>query len=238
LNGVIKYSDYITESHQPLSLVDSTGFSLNSVKIILAINKNINSDSWNSNTLFSDKNKTLRDMTGILLEVPELRENLKTVTGGEPDGNKLSLIVKDWVNGVPIPELARKYFQKNGQTDVDTITQCGKDLFGKLIQTASWGLGALLSITGSGLEDAHIKNLPSEAFYGVNSDEAIVMRLLGIPRLAASSMARMYPPAENIPLPQIRTKLLSLQDSDWQKALGESGPIYKKVWRILEGEDI
>jgi hypothetical protein len=71
-------------------------------------------------------------------------------------------------------------------------------------------------------------NLPSKAFYGVNSDEAIVMRLLGISRLAASSMARMHPIAENTPLPQIRTKLLSLQDSDWQKALGESGPIYKK----------
>jgi hypothetical protein len=95
-----------------------------------------------------------------------------------------------------------------------------------------------LSITGSGLEDEHIKNLPSKAFYGVNSDEAIVMRLLGIPRLAASSMARMYTVAENTPLPQIRTKLLSLQDSDWQQALGESGTVYKKVWRILEGEDI
>jgi hypothetical protein len=238
LKGVIEYTDYITRPRQPLSLVDSTGFSLNSINIVFAANKNINKDSWNSNTLFSDKNETLRDMMGILLQVPELRENLKAVTGGDQsDGNTLSLIVKDWVNGVSIPELARKYFQKEGQTDANAITHCGQNLFGKLTQTTSWGLGALLSITGSELEDEHIKNLPSRAFYGVNSDEAIVMRLLGIPRLAASSMARMYPIVENTPLPQIRAKLLSLQDSDWQKALGESGSIYKKVWRILEGED-
>jgi superfamily II DNA/RNA helicase len=239
LKGVIEYTDYIIRPRQPLSLVDSTGFSLNSINIVLATSKNINSDSWNPNTLFSDKNKTLRDMMGILLEVPELRENLKAVTGGDlPDGNKLSLIVKDWVNGTSIPELARKYFQREGEPDVDAITRCGQNLFGKLTQTTSWGLGALLSITGSELGDDHIKNLPSRAFYGVSSDEAIVMRLLGIPRMAASSMAQMYPIAENTPLPQIRAKLLSLQDSDWQRALGESGSIYKKVWRILEGEDI
>jgi hypothetical protein len=132
LNGVIEYTDYITRPRQPLPLVDSTGFSLNSINIVLASSKNINSDSWNPDTLFRDGNGILRDMMGILLQVPELRENLTTVTGGKPDGNKLSLIVKDWVNGVSIPELARKYFQKNGQTDVEAITHCGKNLFGKL----------------------------------------------------------------------------------------------------------
>jgi replicative superfamily II helicase len=239
LDGVVAYTDYITRPRQPLSLVDSTGFSLNSINIILVTNKSIDSNSWNPNTLFSNESKTLRDMMGILLGVPELRENLQAVTGGDqPNGNTLSLIVKDWVNGISIPELARKYFQRDGELEVEAITRCGQNLFGKLTQTTSWGLGALLSITGGELEDEHIKNLPSRAFYGVNSDEAIVMRLLGIPRLAASSMARMYSIAKNTPLPQIRAELLSLQDSDWQKALGESGSIYRKVWCILEGEDI
>ena len=52
-------------------------------------------------------------MMGVLLRVPELRENLKAVTGGHvPDGDKLALIVKDWVNGAPVPDIAARYFRE------------------------------------------------------------------------------------------------------------------------------
>jgi len=239
LNGVIEYSSYISSPQQPLSLVDSTGFSLNGIKIILANCENINENSWNPNTLFDHKNKSLQDMMGVLLKVPELRDNLRVfISGTQLDGNKLSLIVKDWVNGVSIPELAKRYFYRDDKTEVDAITQCGQNIFGKLSQTTSWGLGALLSITGDKINDEEYKilrNLPSWAFYGVNSDKAIIMRLLGVPRLAAGLIAQECDFSEETPLQQIRNQLKSLQDSDWRKAIGENGPLYKKVWDILEG---
>jgi replicative superfamily II helicase len=239
LDGVNEYANYIESNKNPLSLVDSTGFSLNSINVVLANNYQIDNNSWNKNTLFEHGNVSLQNMMGILLKIPELRENLKVVVSNKSlDGDKLSLIVKDWVNGATIPEIAHKYFYSKGKTEVEAITQCGQNLFGKLTQTTSWGLGALLSITGNKINDDEynqLKNLPSWAFYGVNSDKATIMRLLGIPRLAAELIANECDFSEETSLQNIRSQLKALKDSDWQKAIGEKGIIYKKVWNILEG---
>jgi superfamily II DNA/RNA helicase len=239
LDSVTKYADYISDHKQPLSLVDSTGFSLNSIITILTNKGNVGSDSWDVNTLFAQGDDKLKDMMGVLLRVPELRENLEDVIrGSSREGESLALIIKDWVGGKSIPDIARIYFNQENTDDVTAITHCGQKLFGKLTQTASWGLGALLSITGGNIaEDEYLRlrNIPSKVFYGVNSDEAIVMRLLGIPRLAADQMATLLNTDQ--PLDKIRIELASLQDSDWQRVLGEKGEIYRRVWRILEGEE-
>ena len=178
---------------------------------------------------------------GILLRVPELRDSLEAVTGGTPsDGDKLALILKDWVGGVTIPEIASRYFCEEGSNDVDAITKCGQNLFGKLTQTASWGLGALLAITGSTLDEDRLKklsNLPARAFYGVDSDDAIIFRLLGVPRTAATSIANQLHQYISEPLPEIRNRLLNMTETDWSRAIGENGKTYRKVWRILEGLD-
>ena len=98
LGGIQTYSQYLCQPNQPLKLVDSTGFSLQSIKTVLTNKGGINEHSWDDSTLFDLRNTILQDMMGVLLKVPELRDNLKAVTGGRlPDGNKLALIVKDWL---------------------------------------------------------------------------------------------------------------------------------------------
>ncbi len=241
LEGIENYTQYMQEPGRPLKLVDSTGFSLNSIITILSNKGNINQNSWDSETLFDSRSQTLRNMMGILLLVPELRDNLEDATGGAgKDGSKLADIVKDWVGGKTLPDIASAHFQREGDDMVTAITRCGQNLFGKLTQTASWGLGALLSITGSELSEEEFKrlsNLPSRVFYGVDTDEAIAMRLLGIPRAAAAPMATHY--RENIdqPLPKLREKLISLNEQDWVNAIGLNGIVYRRVWRIMEGID-
>jgi hypothetical protein len=201
---------------------------------------NIKSSSWNTETLFSESNKTLQDMMGILLMVPELRDNLKDVTGGElPDGQKLALIIKDWVNGEAVNDIATNYFMDDSNNSTKAMTKCGQNLFGKLTHTASWGLGALLSITAGDLPEEEFKelsNLPSRVYYGVNNDSAIALRLLGIPRTAAMPMAIAMANVMDQPLPKIREILSSLPANKWEQTLGEqSGKVYRKVWRVLEG---
>lgn len=241
LSGIETYTNYLQRSGQPIKLVDSTGFSLNSVNTVLKHKGNINENSWNSETLYASGDTTLQEMMGILLRVPELRESLEAVTGGtQSDGDKLALILKDWVGGLSIPEIASRYFYEEGRDDVAAITKCGQNLFGKLTQTASWGLGALLAITGNTLDEDHLKklsNLPARAFYGVNSDDAIIFRLLGVPRSAATSIANQLHQYISEPLPAIRNRLLNLTETDWSRAIGENGKTYRKVWRILEGLD-
>lgn len=239
LDGIRTYVDYIARPQQPLKLVDSTGFSLQSIKTVLTYKGDIGPDSWDRERLFRDGDRTLQDMMGVLLRVPELRENLETVLGGRaPDGDKLALILKDWVNGEEITTIADRHFRIEGDDEVTALTKCGQNLFGKLAQTSSWGLNALLAITASGLSDderTRLANLPSQVFYGVATDEAIALRLLGVPRKAATPLAKVLKLDATASLPTIRQRLSALTERDWLQALGPVGGTYRKAWQIMDG---
>lgn len=177
----------------------------------------------------------------VLLRVPELRDNLQAVTGGSgQNGDMLAQIIKDWVRGTPLPDIASKYFMDDDDL-TKAITTCGKNVFGKLTQTASWGLGALLSITGSELSEKEfnsLRNLPSHIYYGVNDDKAVILRLLGVPRTAATHLANTMEDVREQPLAKVREKLKTMDLSDWSKALGKrNGKVYQRVWQVLEGLD-
>ena len=250
LEGVHSYAEYIQEPGQPINLVDSTGFSLESVRTVLSASRRqgIGANAWNAESLFSPQNQDLRDMMGVLLNVPELRENLKDVTGGiGPDGDKLSLIVKDWVNGLPIASIARKHFMDDGDggtkpVTTEAMTRCAQNLFGRLIQTTAWGLGALLSITGRQLTEDEMRalnNLPSRVYYGVNDDNAIALRLLGVSRSAAVKLAGSMGGTLDQPLTDVREYLRNMDKPAWQQVLGEQeGEVYRSVWRVLEGLNV
>ena len=243
LTSIHAYVDEISKPGQPLKLVDSTGFSLQSIKSAMkkASEEGIGKNAWDAETMFTAESDTLKKMMGVLLKVPELRENLEAVTGSSaPNGNKLALIVKDWVNGDELPEIAQKYFS-DGRDETESLTNCGKNLFGKLTQTTAWGMGALLSITGGDMPEEErqaLNNIASKIYYGVSDDEAIALRLLGVPRSAANPMAAQLKGINQRPLVDVREELRSQDTSVWNKALGaDKGTIYRKVWRIIEGLD-
>jgi hypothetical protein len=115
-----------------------------------------------------------------------------------------------------------------------------------LIQTASWGLSALQSLTIGGAidelsagEQRTVRNLPSRIYYGVNTDAAIDLRLLGVPRKAAQPLADVIigkaPSAGGIS--DVRSKLAQLDQAGWQAALGPIGKTYRRAWRIIEGRE-
>lgn len=239
LSGIRAYIADMTRPQQPLKLVDSTGFSLQSIRTVMAHRGNIGPDSWDRERLFSQGDRTLQDMMGILLRVPELRGNLQEVLGERSlEGYKLALILKDWVNGEEITTIADRHFRKDGRDEVTALTKCGQNLFGKLAQTSSWGLNALMAITASGLpeeERNRLANLPSQVFYGVSTDEAITLRLLGVPRRAATPLARALELEGGESLPKIRQRLAALSQQDWSKALGPDGSVYRKAWQIMDG---
>jgi hypothetical protein len=241
LTGIRTYTSYLSRPGQPLKLVDSTGFSLQSIRTVMSNRGNLGPDSWDGDRLFRNGDRTLQDMMGVLLKVPELRENLKAVTGGQAaDGDKLARIIKDWVNGEEITTIAERHFKTEGMDATTAMTKCGQNLFGRLTQTSSWGLGALLAITASGMpedERSQLSNLPSRVFYGVATDEAIALRLLGVPRRAAMHLARSLNLQKEDTLPSIRQRLTSLSEQDWNTAVGASGGVYRRVWQIMEGKE-
>ncbi len=244
LNSIRTYAEYLSKPRQPLRLVDSTGFSLQSIitAMVAAGQEGIGKDAWNPKTLFAGESDTLKKMMGVLLKVPELRDNLGEVTGSAgPNGDKLALILKDWVSGSTLPDIAQRHFSKDGRDEIEALTKCGQNLFGKLTQTAAWGLGALLSITGGDIPEDERKllnNLASRVYYGVSDEDAIALRLLGIPRMAAEPLAFHMRADGHRPLTEVRSVLRSSDASVWTGALGSNkGHVYRKVWRILEGLD-
>lgn len=239
LGGIRSYADYVAQPKQPLKLVDSTGFSLQSIRTVMTHRGSLGPDSWDRERLFRQGDRTLQEMMGVLLRVPELRGNLKAVLGGKtPDGDKLASILKDWVNGEELTTIATRYFKSKNKDEITALTKCGQNLFGKLAQTSSWGLNALLAITTLSLsedERRQLANLPSQVFYGVAKDEAITMRLLGVPRRAATPLASVIKPQAGESLPTIRQRLLSLSEQEWRQAMGSVGVVYQRAWKIMDG---
>jgi hypothetical protein len=199
----------------------------------------IGPDSWDRERLFRHGDRTLQEMMGVLLRVPELRNNLNDVLGGRAaDGDKLALILKDWVNGDELTTIAANHFRKDGEDEGTALTKCGQNLFGKLAQTSAWGLNALLAITTSDLPDDERKrlaNVPSQVFYGVATDEAVALRLLGVPRRAATRLAGALNLRAEEPLSSIRRRLATLPEQDWLAAVGPAGGAYRRAWQIMDG---
>ena len=84
-------------------------------------------------------------------------------------------------------------------------------------------------------ERNRLANLPSQVFYGVSTDEAITLRLLGVPRRAATPLARTLNLRAGESLPAIRQRLAALSQQDWAAALGPDGNAYRRVWQIMDG---
>ena len=250
VSGVYRYAERI--KGKPLQLVDATGLSWESVSNTLRrlSEAQLSSEIW-SPEIFGKRRDDLRRMFGVLLQVPELREPLKEITGGpQADGDTLSRIICDWVQGRPLAEMATEYFgQKSGDgaegysDDVAAMTKCCTKVFGRLTQTASWGVAALQALTIgdtfdslSADEQRVLRNLPARIYYGVNSDEAVALRILGIPRTAAMPLTHQLRVGASEPLHQLRGRLRAAGADVWRAALGERGTSYHHVWSIIEGD--
>lgn len=244
IRGVENYARYMQEPNNqgPIKLVDSTGFSLDSVNTLLqsARIENINKDSWNQE-LFTNSSAELQKMIGVLIRIPELRDNFEDIKGktNTQDGNTISLVIKDWVNGKSIEDIAENYFKTETMDMDEAITKCGQSLYGKITQTASWGLSALLSTTAFELEEEEFKelsNLPARVYYGVNSDDAMMLRLIGIPRIASNELSKELINIKNESVSNVRQALRNNGQEPWERAMGsEKGNVYYKVWSVLEG---
>lgn len=73
--------------------------------------------------------------------------------------------------------------------------------------------------------------------YGVNTDEALILRLVGVPRRAAAPLARVLDIDDDTPLGEIRKTLRESDERPWTEALGDLGPSYRMVWSVVEGTE-
>lgn len=230
-----------------LSLVDSTGFSGETLMEILQRRESLPStaDGWSPSELFRAGTPTLAGLFEILIGVRELQLDV-------PSGSQhrhLAEVLAMWVEGRPLGEIAARHFQTEGGDVTDSITQCCRQLFQRFAQAGAWGLGALQALAGIDIANVPpdqaeaLRSVPAMVFYGVPTVNAVLMRSLSVPRSIAVPLGERFAAegtaGDGPRVVRAREWLKDLPTERWEEAKpatsSMSGNDYRRVWRILNG---
>lgn len=162
----------------------------------------------------------------------------------------ISKLITDWVNGKSIEDLSKKYFRNK---DINkSIEVCTQIIYRNVSNAATWGLAALQKMPNSGLdwttltelEKKKLSNLPAMIHFGVNTDEAVLLRKNNVPRSIATRLGELYRASQGDTIfsqssNSIRVWLSSISDLNWDRVKPQnarlSGVEYKQIWRKLSG---
>lgn len=247
---VKQYISDLDKNKHLATLSDMTGFSPNSIQeTIYNIRKlGISQSEWEGSRLFSSSSNLLRNLVGVMLKIPEVRKTLEiTIPGVSITHSMLSKLIIQWVSGREIADITREFW---GKDDCDAISGCVKAIYSKITNAAPWGLAAIQKMPGSGIdfdnlneEDVkRLKNIPAMIYYGVNTEEAIVMRMNNVPRSIAQQLGELYKKevGDIYCSPGNTTEWLEdLDEETWEEMVPKgkdiSGENYKEIWKKLSG---
>jgi hypothetical protein len=227
-----RYLEQIQDQAQTVALSDQTGFSTPTVGMLLGSRRDdptlTDPDAWRPSALFGSDPEPITARMRVLGEVPELGR-LGYEAAGTFSPFRAGQIISDWVNGMPVWELADRHARSSSQ-DVATETDRAdftKYLFSQLSYKASWGLGALETAylpSRSASDVVPIEDdprfVPSMVFFGVPTPQAVWMRMVGLPRVTARAAGELW--ARTVAgaprsYGQLRDWLSSLDEATWDR---------------------
>jgi len=245
-SAVRQYISRLSSKEYLVNLVDQTGFSPDSIeRTIHKIRKlNLKQSDWLSSQLFNTKTRTLKELIGVMLSVPEVKKSLDVdIPGDTLTYSGLSRLVIDWVSGKELTEIAKEIWGGDNPTQ---ISNCVRAINQKVVNGATWGLAAFLNMPTSGIDFSklseedrrNLQNIPAMVYYGVNSEEGIVMRINNIPRSIANKLGEMCKKEIGTMSPKSAYDWLkSKPASVWNEVVPENknitGEDYKKIWEKL-----
>lgn len=243
VSAIRKYLSYLSK-YNNAKLAENTGFAPdNALKALLTIkDEKVTTEDWHPDKLFAPKSDSLRKLMGIMLRIPELSK-LGEISGHGLDNKRLAELTVQWVNGADLSQLAQNYF--NG-SDAEALSRCCDAIYGNLTNTATWGLSSLrnLSIDFDKLdeEEKRLLNLiPAMVYYGVNTEEAVIMRMNNVPRSLAQSLGTAYKQQRKKNMNSLDGYewLEGLKNKHWEQMKPQNYPMNGKqcrmIWRRLSG---
>lgn len=230
-----------------LALADGTGFSLPSVGFINRVQAERGlqleqTGAWTDNALFGADPQPLTEIIDVIGQIPELSLGHSDAEGFNPA--IVAGVVSDWVSGLTVSEIANRRFGHLDLDDDDRLRMTSHYLHSKLVGQVPWGVGALQRVTlreEGALEQ--VGHLPSLIFYGVRSKEAALLRMAGVPRIAAEGLAGRWRAVEHdaTSFPDLRHWVDELPLDAWEEAVADrqavSGTDARAVWAALAGMD-
>ncbi len=236
-------------------LADSTGFSPEGVTRARASLWNLESkltpSDWTPESLFGNGGK-FADLFGVMLKVPQLKQQFEDIGGKGVDGIRISNITRDWVNGKGLEDIAQEYFSRErDEYGTRALTDACKAIYRAIVNGGTWGVSALSRMPEFDFDDLpeserrRINALPAMIYHGVCTEDAVLMRMNGAPRSAAEALGGLYREITGedegrYSVSRARNFLRELSDQEWNHvrppdaALSNSD--YKRVWEILSGE--
>ncbi|MEA1959959.1 MAG: helicase-related protein, partial [Bacillota bacterium] len=220
-------------------LADGTGFSSPSVDIIMRNWKyegEYRETDWNPDALFNETgiSDTLINAIVTLNEIPEIR--LSSEDQGAFDAERIARITSRWVNGTPLYEIAHDEYKGD-------VVKCIQHIYSKISNLIPWGIRGIQKVSLAGDENANWEAadlIPAMIYHGVRSKEAIALRMLSVPRLAAEGLAKQWRSKEVVSVKNASDWLNDLDGNHWNKALPKDSPLSgsecKILWEILEGK--
>jgi len=228
-----------------LALVDGTGFSLASARLVFGQSTNEfpefrTSDFWTPDNLFHGDSDALTNVVDLLSGVPELTLGL-TDASATFDPATVAGITRDWVSGSDIGEIADRWFDSDESDHASRLRDASSYIYGKLVGQIPWGIGAMQKILLPELSsDAEAGHIPSFVFYGVSSWEAVLMRMGGVPRSLAHSIGDLWGADRGTPesFQELREWISQLSSEEWRGSTDGarlSGDEAALIWRTLAG---
>ena len=234
---------------------DSTGFSPEGVRSALTELRNLEQklipNDWAPDSMFGDGGR-IADLFGVMLKIPQLRDQLQEIGGDGLDHIRISKITRDWVNGKSINDIAENYFSReDGENHTLALSDACRAIYRSIVNNGTWGISALSQMSGTDFDALsesdrrRINALPAMIYHGVRSEDAVLMRMNSAPRSAAEALGSIYRDIKGndesrYSVGKARNFLKELTSQDWDRArptdAALSGSDYKSIWKVLSGE--
>ena len=236
-------------------LADSTGFSPEGVNTAMAglrnLEEKLTPSDWAPESLFGHGGQ-IAALFGVMLNVPQLKEQLEEIGGQGFDRTRISDITRDWVNGKGLRDIAKEYFSRDrDESGTAALSDACRAIYRAIVNNGTWGISALSRVSGfdfeslSETERRRINTLPAMIYHGVRSEDAVLMRMNAAPRSAAEALGGLYrdltgEDESRYSVSGARDFLKALTSEEWDRARPTdsalSGSGYKRVWQVLSGE--
>ena len=228
-------------------LADETGFTPEGISSVLYGIKRLNLSvaDFQSKSLFGREGK-LSSLYGVMLQVQQLK-GLKEIAGTGFSHVNLANITSAWVNGESIQDIAEKFFNEKDMTI--NLSQAYRTINKQIANLGTWGLSALtkLGVDYGGLSPKQIEEinaLPAMIYHGVNTREAVLMRMNFIPRGIAEKVGILYKNShpDDYSIESAHSFIRKMDDDQWNSVVPTNSSLkgkgYKYIWELISGEKI
>lgn len=191
-----RYVDLLSKKNQGyLKLADATGLGTFSFDEIVAKVKNSSILSAGPSSVKAAGKEGLVALIEAFRWVPEFNLSLDNENKGQLNVEVIAEITSGWINGKTIHELANLHPSKKKDIH-QKANDVGKYVYSKISQTMAWGAQAynqayLLNAETSDKVEPN-DNLPSFLQFGVDTSEAALASVLGVPRVLAPSVSKAF----------------------------------------------